>query len=280
VIALHPLEAIVEPGQTQLYTAWSCPADSDGRPQLGADGIPGTRDDDCQPLKGEWALLGDPVGELVTGEPGVPSSSASFRATGGGAAAITITAGTGTTLQTGSTTVTVPGEPAPRMPRTVFLDSFDEEVGELNLRTLAPGRRSFLADATRAIARREANGDRATRGQLRLLRQLIPSDFRYQVVVRDLPPEQLGRAVIATIRSAAPDGQVLDDVEVLLEPEGDGLRLFPELVIVDPKTRDSKDGRIPSEVDGVVFLSAEPGDRIVVRAPNLPEGSALAVVSE
>ena len=144
----------------------------------------------------------------------------------------------------------------------------------------------FLAQLTTTIARREASGHFATRGQLLLLSQLVSSDFRHRVVARDLPAGSGDTPIVATVTSYAPDGSVLDEVLVVLEPDGSGgLRMRPELVLIDPGTRDPRTPapfgprqfHVPSEADGLVFLTSVEGSRVVARAPDLQDGEAHVV---
>ncbi len=106
-----------------------------------------------------------------------------------------------------------PPPPPPTQGRLAFLDGLEEQTSELTLLRLGFIRSLFLAELTTRLARRAARGRQATRADLRLLRQLVSSDFRHRVVARDLPPGS-DDAVNATVTRFAPDGSVVDEVDV------------------------------------------------------------------
>jgi hypothetical protein len=181
-----------------------------------------------------------------------------------------------------SVTVLAPtnGDPGPG--RLAFLDGVEQETADLGLLRMGPVRAMFLASLTSAIARREARGGEATRGELRLLERLVTTDFRHRVVARDLPPGTGNAAVVATLTSYGPDGDVVDEIDVVLEPDGRGsLEMVPQLVLIDPATRSpfipGKKGlppfhfEVPDLADGLVFLTAVEGGRVEARAPDVQD---------
>ena len=286
VTVVHPQEASIPVGDTQTFTAWTCPSDDDGRPLTGDDMIPGSDDDECTSVNVSWSVS-PPIGSFSS----TTGSSTMFTAAIVGGAGISANTGE----QIGSTSVFVvaaedPGgeDPPPSgNARLVFLDFVDQETDEALVLRLGYVRAVFLASLTSQIARREALGREATRGELRLLRRLITSDYRARLVARDFPAGP-GGAILATISSFSPAGSLLDEVQVLLEPMGtDELRMVPHVVVVDPDTREPFRNpvggggfgpfttifTIPDEADGVVFITGVSGGMLVATSPDLDDAT-------
>lgn len=286
-------------GGQQEFGAFRCPHDGDGRPLVGADGTPGTGDDDCEAAPALWSILGPGGAGMLSTPPDVEASTTTFAAAvlqpgdpavGAGlhasVAAPTPENPDGRQLTAISITVLPASEGDPRL---AFLDGVAQETAALTLLRMGTARAIFLAALTTQMARREGRGGESTRGELRLLARLVPTDFRHRVVARDLAPGTGAASVVATLTSFAADGGVLDEVDVVLEPDGTGqLAMVPQLVVIDPGTAGpglsaplDRDLRfaVPTHADGLVFLRAEAGGRVVARAPDFPDAEASVVAA-
>jgi len=302
-VAVAPMDPTIESGSAIEFRSYVSPDQPTGPPNFGPDGVPGTADDNFTPAAATWELFG--IGTLTPGNPDGSGQffSATFTATlppgstfdgAGIMVTVDIDPGPGVINQIGSTSVFIipattpppppPPPPPPAVGRLTFLDELDEETSELTLLRLGFVHSLFLAQLTTGIARREATGRQATRGELRLLRRLVSSDFRHRVAARDLPPGTGGASVVSTVTSYAPDGSVLDEVDVILQPDGSGgLQMQQQMVFVDPATRNPRRPRrpgfsVPSQADGLVFLTAVDGGRVVARAANFTDGQGQVII--
>jgi Ca2+-binding RTX toxin-like protein len=62
-LVIHPKTIELAAGDTRDIALWDCPVDAGGAPIVGADGIPGTADDDCTPVAASWFVSG-PIGTV------------------------------------------------------------------------------------------------------------------------------------------------------------------------------------------------------------------------